>query len=202
VDLLLNAGADLSATDKVRALPALLPQCTCPRMYRPAASPHDSRVSCVSGRVRARGFGGGTQPAVVADKQGYSLPTALAVLPPPRFARRRSSSARVYTVWTRDRVQDGRAPLHLAAYQGHYEVVEMLIKHQADVTATTGVRRVCVPSHAPQSLAHTRHSLHTRARVPLLLRLFPLPPAAISLLSHTRPPPPAGGLDSTARSCG
>jgi Ankyrin repeats (3 copies) len=171
----------LCATDKVRALPALLPQCTSPRMDRPAASPHDSRVSCVSGRVRARGFGGGTETCGCCGTGG--LPTALAALPPPRFARRRRSSARVHTVWTLDRVQDGRAPLHLAAYQGHYEVVEMLIKHQADVTATTGVRRVCVPSHAPQSLEHTRHSLHTRARVPLR------PPRDLAPLTHVHTPP-------------
>ena len=36
--------------------------------------------------------------------------------------------------------QDGRAPLHLAAYQGHLEVVKAMIQNNANVTATTGVR--------------------------------------------------------------
>ena len=44
--------------------------------------------------------------------------------------------------------QDGRAPLHLAAYQGHLEVVKAMIQNNANVTATTGVRAappVCRP---------------------------------------------------------
>jgi hypothetical protein len=36
--------------------------------------------------------------------------------------------------------QDGRASLHLAAYQGHIELVKLLLAKGANVTATTAVR--------------------------------------------------------------
>jgi ankyrin repeat protein len=36
--------------------------------------------------------------------------------------------------------QDGRASLHLAAYQGHLELVKLLLSKGANVTATTAVR--------------------------------------------------------------
>jgi hypothetical protein len=42
--------------------------------------------------------------------------------------------------------QDGRASLHLAAYQGHLELVKLLLSKGANVTATTAVRpRVSSP---------------------------------------------------------
>ena len=36
--------------------------------------------------------------------------------------------------------QDGRASLHLAAYQGHVDLIQLLLTHGANVTATTAVR--------------------------------------------------------------
>lgn len=39
-----------------------------------------------------------------------------------------------------NRPQDGRASLHLASYQGHLDIVQLLLKHGANVTATTAAR--------------------------------------------------------------
>jgi hypothetical protein len=42
------------------------------------------------------------------------------------------------------KTKDGRAPLHLAAYQGHLEVVKAMLQNSANVKATTGVRAASV----------------------------------------------------------
>jgi len=44
--------------------------------------------------------------------------------------------------------KDGWTPLHVAAKNGHAELVEMLIKSEADVNATSKVRQLvlyCIP---------------------------------------------------------
>lgn len=53
--------------------------------------------------------------------------------------------------------QDGRASLHLAAYQGHLDLVKLLLTHGANVTATTAVRgALFTHTHNSRAPAHAQ----------------------------------------------
>jgi ankyrin repeat protein len=76
------------------------------------------------------------------------------------------------------RSQDGRASLHLAAYQGHLELVKLLLTKGANVTATTAVRpHACIlgaltaaqPPQLPATAARAPAGWRT-SRVRVVLR--------------------------------
>lgn len=58
----------------------------------------------------------------------------------PASARTSGSASSRHSPQPFQPTQDGRASLHLASYQGHLDIVKLLLKHGANVTATTAAR--------------------------------------------------------------
>ena len=169
---------------RTRATWRLRPSCATPARR---CQPPTRRVPAAAARtaplprVRARRARGGRAPRAASTRFFHQTP------PDDRLIRPAS--------------QDGRASLHLAAYQGHLAVVQLLLSRGANVTATTAVRSA---RHSPAAPHPARPALQRPARArPRLSVASDRSPPWLRACSHPlfRPPPPAGGLDGAARGC-
>ena len=178
--MLVDAGAALSATDKVR-----LRSAAALRQLVPGVRGERTRLAGWWSPLREAAAASAAQLGAVSCGFDHRAPlTAL-------------------------RSQDGRASLHLAAYQGHLELVKLLLTKGANVTATTAVRPHAYPGRC-RAAAGAPAASPGRARGSGLACVVRSRCAAPARRSRGRPVcvcalrlrPLAGGLDRAARRCG